>query len=70
MEISSTLTATPAIRPLMDRKEAAEYLRQSVRTITNLVASRRLRPARIGRRLIFKRTEVDRYVDLLTAQSG
>lgn len=70
METSSSPTIETPIRPVMDRKEAASYLRVSVRLITNLVASRRLRPARIGRRLVFKRSELDRYLDLLMAQSA
>ncbi len=53
-------------RPLMNIQEAAEYLRVSVRLIQKLTANRRLRAAHVGRRLIFKRAELDRYIDLQT----
>lgn len=51
----------------MNRQEAAEYLRISLRSITNLVAARKIRPARVGRKLLFKRTELDRFLDLQIA---
>jgi excisionase family DNA binding protein len=60
--------STPTFRPVMTKVEAADYLRVSPRTLTNLLAARRLRAARIGRRVLFKRAELDRFVDLLTQQ--
>lgn len=47
--------------------EAAEYLRVSVRQIHRLVKSRQIRCARIGKRVVFKREELDRFVDLRLA---
>lgn len=67
--IAPSTVDSPAWRPLLDLKESADYLRVSARLVQKLVAARRLRPSRIGRRLIFKRAELDRYVDLQTALS-
>lgn len=68
---SVTTPALPiaAARPLMNIQEAADYLRVSVRLIQKLLASRKLKAARLGRRLVFKRSELDRYVDLQFALS-
>lgn len=54
-------------RPALNLIETADYLRVCERTVRSLVTNRRLRPARIGRRLIFKRSELDRFLDLQTA---
>jgi excisionase family DNA binding protein len=61
--------AVPAARSLLNLPEAADYLRVSVRTVHRLLSARRIRAARIGRRLIFKRAELDRLADLQTALS-
>jgi excisionase family DNA binding protein len=52
----------------MNLQEAADYLRVSARLVEKLVSQHRLKPARINRRLIFKRSELDRYVDLQMAR--
>jgi excisionase family DNA binding protein len=64
---SFTHIAPMQLRPLMNTAEAAEYLRVSVRLVQKLVQTRKLRPARIGRRLIFQRSELDRFVALQCA---
>lgn len=56
-----------SLRPIMDVNEAADYLRISVRQIHRLVKSRAFKRARIGKRLVFKRAELDHYVELQTA---
>jgi excisionase family DNA binding protein len=58
-------TVTPMPSPYLSTKEAASYLRISPRHLANLTASCRIKVARIGRRLIYKREELDRYVNLL-----
>ena len=40
---------------LVDRKTAARLLSVSLRTVDNLIACKRLRPRRIGRRILFER---------------
>lgn len=44
-------------------KEAAEYLRTSTGRIHNLVSAGRLHPSRDGRRLLFNRHRLDRYLE-------
>ena len=51
----------------MDVEEAADYLRISVRQIHRLKKGRQIKSARIGKRLLFKRTELDHYIDIQTA---
>lgn len=46
---------------LMSKREAAEMLSVSVRTIDNLIRARELRPRRVGRRVLFPRTELERF---------
>lgn len=58
---------TLAVRPIMTREEAADYLRVSVRFLTNLVTARKVRPMRSGRRVTFMKSELDRYAEVLTA---
>jgi excisionase family DNA binding protein len=71
---AKTLNPPPAVktecstpRPVMNMQEAADYLRVSLRTLGTLVSKRRIRAARIGRRLVIKREELDRFVNLQTA---
>ncbi len=64
---ANTTTFLSEPRTNMNISEAADYLRVSVSLMQKLVAARKLRPARIGRRLIFLRTELDRYVELQMA---
>jgi hypothetical protein len=37
--------------------------------LSKLVAAQNLRPARIGRRVVFKRTDLERYVEVLFARA-
>lgn len=67
--IASTSSASVS-SPYLNTAQAAQYLTISVRHLKNLLAGRRIKAARIGRRLVFKRSELDRYVDLLLAQSA
>ena len=64
----STLATAP--RPYVDRTEAAAILRISIRMLTKLVSARKLRPARIGRRVIFKRNDIERFVEVQMALSS
>jgi len=64
---ASTSAVPTEPRPLMNLKEAADYLRVSTRLVETLCASRRIRPAKVNRRLIFKRAELDRFIDLQIA---
>lgn len=54
----------------MSTPEAAAYIGIAVRTLGKLKAARRLKGVHVGRRLIYKRTELDRFVDLLAAQAA
>jgi excisionase family DNA binding protein len=49
---------------VLTRKEAAEYLRVTTRTLRNWVIEGRLRSARIGsRRVVFLRSELERVLN-------
>lgn len=64
-------TQQPAleVRPIMNIPEAASYLRVSVRQVHRLLKARKIRAATIGRRLVFKRADLDRFIDLQLALS-
>jgi excisionase family DNA binding protein len=49
--------------PWVDAKGAAEYLAAPVSRIHDLVQLRKLTPRRDGRRLLFKRADLDAYLE-------
>jgi excisionase family DNA binding protein len=49
--------------PWLESHEAADYLRTDAKRISALVRSGQLRCARDGRRLLFKHSWLDKYVD-------
>lgn len=49
--------------PLLNLMEAAEYLNTTPRWMRRSVAERRLRFTHLGRRLAFRRSWLDDYVD-------
>ena len=51
-------------------EHAAIYVGICVRKLWDEANAGRVRAARIGRRLIFKRAELDRWLDLLAAQAA
>lgn len=65
---TAALRTNPPVH--MSLAEAAIYIGVSARTLWEEVSKRRVKVARVRSRLIFKRSELDRYVDLLTAQSA
>jgi len=48
---------------LLNKKEAAVYLRLGVSTIDKLLALKRLRPVRLGRRVLFLKEDLDRFIE-------
>lgn len=48
---------------LLDVPEVARLLRLSVWTVRGLAREGKLRPLRIGRRLLFKESDVQQFVD-------
>jgi excisionase family DNA binding protein len=52
--------------PVLNVAEAAEYLGQTERWIRRSVAERRFRFARLGRKLAFRRSWLDEYMDSRT----
>lgn len=70
MQSTPTSVETPPafqVRPIMNLAEAADYLRVSVRQIERLRQRRELRAVRVGRRLVFRRADLDHYVELQAA---
>jgi excisionase family DNA binding protein len=51
------------IRPVMNRKEAAEYLRVSCKTIDTWIAEGKLKCSRIGHSVRVRREWLDEYMD-------
>lgn len=70
MPATEPTTSPASPRLLLNREEAADFLRVSPSLVSKLIYSRRLRPARIGRRLVFRQADLLRYVDLLTAEAA
>ena len=58
---------TPVQARLLTVKQAAQYLACSVFAVRDLGWSRRVPSLKIGRRVLFDRTDLDRYVDLAKA---
>ena len=46
---------------LVSKREAATLLSVSMRTIDNLLRAGERRPRRVGKRVLFSRTELDRF---------
>lgn len=56
-------TSTESVAPWLSTAGAAEYMACSPARIHDLVQARALRPRRDGRRLVFKRSELDAYLE-------
>lgn len=52
-----------SIDHLLSRREAAEHLGISLRTLDSLISERELVPVRIGSRVLFQPRELTRYAD-------
>jgi len=48
----------------MNVGEAADYLRVSSKTLQRETNNRQIRVARIGRRLVYRKVDLDRYLEL------
>lgn len=62
MRVAAILDSSPP-SPWLDAAGAAEYLSTSRDRIHDLVALKKLTPRRDGRRLLFKREDLDAYVE-------
>ena len=58
----SVVTVT-FVRPVMNRDEAAEYLRVSVASIDNWITEGSLKCARIGRSVRIRKEWLDEYIE-------
>jgi excisionase family DNA binding protein len=61
-ELVAERQATTA-SPWLDTRGAAEYIAAPVSRVHDLVGLRKLTPHRDGRRLLFKRTDLDAYLE-------
>ena len=61
MTTTTAITITPG--GLVDIAGAGEYLGQSVRTIRWLTRTKKLGHVKIGKRLMFKVTDLDGYIE-------
>ena len=57
-------TSVALASPNMNVGEAADYLRVSSKTLQRETNSRQIRVARIGRRLVYRKVDLDRYLEL------
>ncbi len=62
MTVSAAVRSSPPTN--MNLNEAAIYLCVSAKTIRRETYSRSLKVARVGRRLIYRRCDLDRYLEL------
>lgn len=52
-------------QPLLHtKKDAAKLLSLSLRTIDNLVLRKKLKPTRVGNRVLFQRKELERFASV------
>jgi len=51
------------VDPWLDIDEAAEHLRTKRQRLYDLVSTGQLKPAKDGRRLLFRRSVLDRYLE-------
>ena len=53
------------LQPLLHtKKDAAKLLSLSLRTIDNLVLRKKLKPTRVGNRVLFQRKELERFASV------
>jgi len=48
---------------LLTRKETAKYLRLGISTIDKLLATKTIKPVRLGRRVLFRKEDLDRFIE-------
>lgn len=58
-----TTTLKGNSRHWLNSKEAADYLRTTHGGLFNLVHRRQIQPYRLGRKLLFKRSDLDRVIE-------
>lgn len=61
-KVEEYIKATQAPNKMLDRKEAAEYLNISARTLDTITSSGKLRYTKIESVVRFKKTELDAYI--------
>ena len=47
---------------LLDRKKAAKYLSLGISTIDKFLAMKKLKPVRLGRRVLFLQEDLDKFI--------
>jgi excisionase family DNA binding protein len=57
--MSTTDTITPAV---LDRLQAADYLRISINHLGNLTSARQIPSLTIGRRRLYRRVDLDQWI--------
>ena len=49
-------------KKLLNKRETAKYLSLGVSTVDKLLALKRLKPVRLGRRVLFLREDLDKFI--------
>ena len=70
MEKQLIFEVKPAMRPLRSVEEAAELLGISKWTVRSYIKTGKLKPVRIGRRILLAEDELERFVGVNQEQVG
>ena len=69
-EISSEKLINITSKPVLNREEASIFLGVSIRHIENLTRRMELPFFKSGSRILFKRSNLDKYIDLNSSERG
>ena len=69
-ELSSTDLSTLYHKPILNREEASIFLGVSIRHIDNLIKRMDIPFSKSGRRTLFRRTDIDKYMESNNSQGG
>lgn len=57
-------------KTILNRKEASDYLGVSIRHLDNLMSKRMIPFSRLGRRIIFRKIDIDKFVESTNTHRG
>ena len=69
-EMNSTDLSTLYHKPVLNREEASIFLGVSIRHIDNLVRRMDIPFSRTGRRILFRRKDIDKYLESNNSEEG
>jgi excisionase family DNA binding protein len=69
-ELSTTDLSTLYHKPILNREEASIFLGVSIRHIDNLIKRMDIPFSKSGRRTLFRRIDIDKYMESNNSQGG